>query len=330
MTMRKLWACLALLALAAPARAEAIKVGVGTSAGGHLYWALDKGYFTAEGLEVEFVPFPSAEPVVPALVAGAIDFGATGLSGALYNFAGQGLVKIVAGSLREAPGFRFLAVFQSNRSYDAGWRSLKDLAGHSVAVPQVGSPSHYSIALVAETYGVDLKDVRVLPVQGVPNTISATTGGQADAGVVPIVPVSEAINHGDVRLMGYVGDIAPWQIQAIFTTTKMLDTRRDTVERFLRAYKKASKEFHDAFTAADGSRQDGPGAAEILAITAKYSHQTIEQTKLAIPAVDGEARLDVKDVMHQIAWYRQQNMLKGDVSEDAVLDKRDVVALPGQ
>jgi len=102
MTMRAMLACLAVWALAAPAQAEAIKVGGGTSAGGNLYLAQDRGYFAAEGLEVEFIPFPAAEPVAVALVAGSIDFGATGISAALYNFAGQGLVKIIAGSLREA------------------------------------------------------------------------------------------------------------------------------------------------------------------------------------------------------------------------------------
>ncbi len=328
--MRAMLAWLAVWALAAPAQAEAIKVGVGTSAGGNLYLAQDRGYFAAEGLEVEFIPFPAAEPVAVALVAGSIDFGATGVSAALYNFGGQGLVKVIAGSLRETPGFQFLTVVESNQAFTAGWTALKDIGGHSVAVPQIGSPSHYATALIAEKYGVDLKSVRILPVQSVPNTISAATGGQADAAVMPIGAVTDALKRGDVRLMAYVGDETPWQVQAVFTTTKIADTRRDLVERFLRAYRKGSQDFHDAFTGPDGRRQDGPSAPGYLSIVAKDSHQTVEQTRLGIPAVDGEGRLDVKDVLHQIAWYRQQTMLKGDVSGDAVIDKRYVVPLPGQ
>jgi NitT/TauT family transport system substrate-binding protein len=330
--MRKTLSCLTLLALAlaAPADAEAIKVGLGTGGVGHLFVAQERGYFATEGLEVEFVFFEAAEPVAVAVAAGSVAFGATGLSGALYSLGGQGIIRIVAGSVREAPGFQFLTVVESNQAYAAGWTSLKDLAGHSVAVPQIGSPSHYSIARIAEKYGVDLKTVRVLPVQSVANTISAATGGQADAAVMPIAPVSASLKRGDVRLMAFVGDEAPWQIQAVFTTAKIAGDRRDTVERFLRAYRKGAKDFHDAFTGPDGRRQDGPAAAEILAIVAKYNHQSIEQTKLAIPAVDAEGRLDVADVLHQIAWYRQQNMLKGNVDGDAVIDKRYVLPLPQQ
>ena len=71
-----------------------------------------------------------------------------------------------------------------------------------------------------------------------------------------------------------------------------------------------------------------PEAPEILRIVGKYTHQSVEQAKLGVPNVDPEGRLDVKDVLHQIAWYKQQNMLKGGVSGDAVIDKRCVTALP--
>ncbi len=154
----------------------------------------------------------------------------------------------------------------------------------------------------------------MLPVQSVPNTISAATGGQADAAVMPLVPVAPSIDRGDVKLLGYVGDETPWQIQALFTTTKIANEQPDMVQRFLRAYRKGAREMHDAFTGPDGARRDGPEAAAVLALIAKYTGQSVAQAKLAIPYVDAEARLDVKDVLHQIAWYKQQNMVKGDVS----------------
>jgi NitT/TauT family transport system substrate-binding protein len=318
---------LAISALAGQAGAESIKVAIGTGGVGHLFIAQDKGYFAAEGLTVEFVPFAAAEPAAVAVASGAVEFGATGLSGALYSLGSQGVLRIIAGSLRETPGFRFLTFVVSKHAWDAGWTSFKGLAGHSVAVPQIGSPSHYSTALIAEKYGIDLKSVRVLPVQSVPNTISAATGGQADAAVMPLVPVAPSIDRGDVKLMGYVGDETPWQIHALFTTAKIANERRDLVERFLRAYRKGAKEMHDAFTGPDGARQDGPQAEAVLALIAKYTGQSVAQAKLAIPYVDAEARLDVNDVLHQISWYKQQNMLKGTV-DDKVIDRRYVIPLP--
>jgi hypothetical protein len=54
----------------------------------------------------------------------------------------------------------------------------------------------------------------------------------------------------------------------------------------------------------------------------------VEQVKQGIVYIDPEARLDVKDVLHQIAWYRGQGLVKGDVDGDQVIDKRYVVPLP--
>jgi hypothetical protein len=38
-------------------------------------------------------------------------------------------------------------------------------------------------------------------------------------------------------------------------------------------------------------------------------------------------RSNVKDVLYQIAWYRDQGMVNGDVDSDQVIDKRSVVSL---
>ena len=79
---------------------------------------------------------------------------------------------------------------------------------------------------------------------------------------------------------------------------------------------------YDAFTAANGTRHDGPGAKEALAIMAKYLDQTPEQLNLAIPYVDSDARLDFADMKRQLDWFEEQNMLKGKVTLDQVIDER--------
>lgn len=72
----------------------------------------------------------------------------------------------------------------------------------------------------------------------------------------------------------------------------------------------------------------GPTAPEVLAIIAKYTQQPVEQIARALPYVDAEARLDVKDVLRQIAWYKAEGMIKGEVDGDRIIDKRYVVPLP--
>jgi hypothetical protein len=57
-------------------------------------------------------------------------------------------------------------------------------------------------------------------------------------------------------------------------------------------------------------------------------NRTPDQVKLAIAYADPEEKLDVKDILHQIDWYHQQGMLKGEVDAATVIDKRYVIPLP--
>ena len=68
------------------------------------------------------------------------------------------------------------------------------------------------------------------------------------------------IDRGEAKLLGWVGDETPWQVAAAFTATATANNRRETVERFLRAYRKAVREYCEAFIAPDGTRRNGPGA----------------------------------------------------------------------
>src|SRR5580704_2999719 len=131
---------------AAPAKAEAIKVGVvRTLAVGPIFVADQRGYFKDEGLDATIVYFDAAQPIAVAVASGDIDFGVTGMSAAFYTLAGQGALRIIAAGNREMPGFKNAGYVVSDRAYEAGFTSLKQLAGRKVAVTQVGSQLHYDL-----------------------------------------------------------------------------------------------------------------------------------------------------------------------------------------
>src|ERR1700722_10232957 len=154
-------ASLAALAVSAfAAQAETIKVGIlKVGASGPVYIAQDRGYFTAEGLQAELTNFESGQSVAVAVASGDIDIGVTGLTAGLYNLASGGQIRVIAGLHREAPGFRTQGYFVSKRAYDAGLTSLKDIAGHSVALTTIGSTTHYAVALLTMKYGIPLAHV---------------------------------------------------------------------------------------------------------------------------------------------------------------------------
>jgi NitT/TauT family transport system substrate-binding protein len=320
------------LAAAADAPAETIKLGLlKTTSAGPIYLAVEKGYFAAEGLEAQLVNFDAAQPVAVAVVSGDVDFGVTGITAGFYNLAGQGALKIIGAQGREAPGFHSLAFFESNRAYAAGLKSLGDLSGHTVALTQTGTPAHYALGAAAERHGVALASIRILTLQSVPNIVSALTGGQTDVGATILtVPMMPVIERGDLRILAWVSDEIAFQDRAIFVATRTADEKRPLIERFFRAFRKGAQAYHDAFIGPDEQPHDGPAAAETIAIIAKYTGQPPEAVKLGIAYVDPTLRLNVADVLRQIAWYKTQGMVKPDVDGNTIIDARYVVPLPAR
>ena len=311
---------------AAAARAEPIKIGVIKNFGAApLYIAEDKGYFAAEGVPAELVWFDAAQPITVGVVSGALDFGVTGLTAALYGLAGGGQLKLIAGFTHEAPGFHDYAYVVSNQAYAAGFTALKDFPGHSIATTQIGSSSHYALALLSEKYGFDPKGFRMMPLQSISNMRSALTGGQVDAAITVGSSAMPLVQEGKLKLIGWVGDETPWQVGAAFASTHTANERRVTVEAFLRAFRRATHDYHDAFADAANARHDGPTASQVLALIAKYTGVPVEQILPAIPFIDADARLDENDVLHQIAWYRSQGMVKGEVDGTMIFDARYVL-----
>jgi NitT/TauT family transport system substrate-binding protein len=312
-----------LIAGGAAQAADVVKIAtVKSTAVGALYVTLANGYFKDAGIDIEFENFDSPGLVPPAVVSGSADIGSTGVSAQLYALAAQGAIKIFAGQAREHPTFQVNAFIVSNAASAAGLTSLDNLAGHSIAISLIGSPVHYAAAQVVLKHHVPLDRVRFLALQANGNIVSAVTGGTADTGVIPATIMAPSLAKKDLKLLAFVGDEVQWQSSALIASPKTLNERADVMKRFLIALRRGLHDFHDAFTAADGTRHDGPDAPEALAVMAKYLGQTPEQIGLAVPYVDPDARLDFADMTRQLDWFEAQNMLKGKVTLDQVIDKR--------
>ncbi|HEX4195344.1 MAG TPA: ABC transporter substrate-binding protein, partial [Stellaceae bacterium] len=243
------------------AAADPVKIGVIKNAVyGPLFIGAAKDYFAAEQLAPELIFFESAPAMAPAVVAGSIDFAAANASGATYNLAGQGALKIIAGFAEDVPGFQLFAVAASKRAYGGGLTSYQALPGHTVGITALGSGIAYTLDLIEAKYRLDPASIRIVPLQGISNMVAAVVGGTVDVYIGPVSPVVPALNRGDIKLLGYSGEEAQWQLGTIYTATKTADTRHDFVARFLSAYRKSVADYDDAFVDADGKRRNGANA----------------------------------------------------------------------
>jgi NitT/TauT family transport system substrate-binding protein len=198
-----------------------------------------------------------------------------------------------------------------------------------MGIVQTGGPIHYELELALDKYHVDDKTIRIVALQTLPNVATAVAGGQVDAAIDVNTFALKLDATKSAHLLAWVGDETPWQNTLLFAATKTTNDRRPMLEAFLRAYKKASREYYDAFTGPDGKRKNGPTAPEVLAILSKHLNQPAAQLDAGISYDDPDAKVDVKDVLHQIEWFKSQGMVPADADGNAMIDKRYVVPLTG-
>ncbi|MCZ7658206.1 MAG: ABC transporter substrate-binding protein [Xanthobacteraceae bacterium] len=296
---------------------------------GALFVAIEKGFFKEEGLEVELRFFQAAQPIAVAVVSGDVDVGMTAFTGGFYNLAGKGGLKVIAAQAREKKGYEGNAVLVSKAAFAKGFRKIEDFPGHSLGITQVGSSFHYQIGQLARIKGFDLKRVELKPLQSLPAMAAALKTNQVDALIIAPHIAKGLAAAGDAHLIGWYSDFDEYQFGALFTSPKMIEARRATLEKFVRAYQKGAGEFASAMLRLDGAgkRVFDPAAADPIAgMIAKYVYPSdppaegTRKVKGATFYVDAQARLDVGDIHGQVAWYKSQGMVDAAVDPKAFID----------
>jgi len=321
----KLFGAAALAGLApagALAQGRTVRLGVlRLASAGPVFIAAEKGYFKDEGLAVELKFFDAAQPIAVAVTSGDVDLGVTAFTGGLFNLAGKGQMKIIAAQSREEPGYPLIAYLASKQAHEAGLKTLADFRGKTVGITQIGSSFHYSMALLAKKLGFPMSEVRLQPLQSLSNVSSALIGGSVQAALLPATVSQPLVDRGEAVRLGFVGDETPWQLGALFASTKILQADRETVARFVRAYQKGCRDYHDVLLkkGPDGKLQHGPDAQELLAAISKHVNQPVDVVAKSLAFVERDGRLLLDSVADQIEFYQSSGMVdKGFRVKDIV------------
>jgi NitT/TauT family transport system substrate-binding protein len=289
-----------------------------------VFIAHERGYFGAEGLDVEIVRFDAAQPVALAVASGDADFGVTAFTGAFFNLAGKGALKVIAAQSREEPGYDFVAYVASKQAYAAGLRAPRDLAGKSVAISTVGSSFHYVLGMLAAKYGWSLDSVQLKPMQSIPNMMAALSGGQVDATILPANNALKLQEQGAGQVIGWVHEQTPWQLGALFSSSKNVRERRPLVEHFVRAYQRGLADYAAAFLRKDdaGKRVFGAEAQALMPVLEKWVEPkpTLQLAEASANYMDAQGRLLVGDIYKQVAWYQAQGLVDRTVQAADFID----------
>ncbi len=330
MTRRSLIAVLAAgTPLVHAAAADTVRLGMlRTLSPAPFYMAQERGYFRDEGIELTFRFFESAQPIAAAAVSNDIDIGVTALTGGFFNLAEKGILKVIGGGLHEQKGYEGSAILVSNAAYDAGLTSVEKLGGHSFAITQYGSSFDYMIGRIAEARGFDLKSIQLRAVQQVPNMVAAVSTGQVDATIAIASQAKPLAANGQAHIIGWVGDIVPYQITALFSTARMIEQNDAVLHRFAKAYQRGVADYRAAFLRRDAAgnaivdAQTDAAIANITVYVFTGDPQARQKILSGVGYYDEGAGLDVADIKEQLRAFKARDLVKGDADPDSLIDTR--------
>jgi sulfonate transport system substrate-binding protein len=163
-----------------PALAQATELRIGWQKGGVFALAKASGAIDKRlaplGITVSWNEFTSGPPLLEALGANALDFGATGDIPPLFAQAAGGDLLYVAASKGAIDGSAILV------KQDSPIQSIADLKGKKVAFKR-GSSSHNFAVKALRTAGLGLGDIEALDL-GPPDAAPAFANNQIDAWVI--------------------------------------------------------------------------------------------------------------------------------------------------
>jgi|TARA_B110000285_G_scaffold79333_1_gene91495 NitT/TauT family transport system substrate-binding protein len=284
--------------------------------------AKERGYFKQAGLDVEFEFFQAAQPMAIAIASGDIDYAVTAISGGLISLAEKGAVKVIGGALSEESGIDGQKFLVSDKAYQAGVRSPKDLNGKKYAVTQSGSSFHYMGSKMATAENIKLSFV---PLHKVGAIIGALKSGQVDAwSIVPHIakPLSRS---GSVHIIGNVADYLPnYQITTVFTSANKAKNERSLTKNFLNSFSKGIDDY--ASTMIDRKNGDA-GVNEMVDLIHKYVYTNRPREKAAPSIINGTMRLsngaslNITSIKDQLDWFKSEGLVKKSINIDMLVDQ---------
>ncbi|MGQ9682400.1 MAG: ABC transporter substrate-binding protein [Anaerolineae bacterium] len=150
--------------------------------------AQEEGYFTEQGLEVEFVQLKQGTETIPLLVSGEVDAAMPSINAGLLNAMAQGAkVRVVASGVFLPPGGCASAGFVARRALveSGALGSPQQLKGMHVAVRQDASVDAYRLQKLLDLANLTMADIEPVEVS------SAALVDAFAKGTVDVVGTSE-------------------------------------------------------------------------------------------------------------------------------------------
>lgn len=199
-----------------------------------MFVAMEKGFFKAEGLELETVPMAGGAVIVQGVTSGDLQFGWTNVI-SLYQAFVEGFdFKLVAGGATNVRGSNETHAIVVGK--DSPIRQAKDLEGKTVAVNTLNNIVHLMALAWVDKNGGSSGKIKFVEIP-FPAMEAALVAGKVDAISVQEPFAAVAARRAETRVLANPwGDVLPrFLVASWFASEKWIQKNKATGEAFVRA-----------------------------------------------------------------------------------------------
>jgi NitT/TauT family transport system substrate-binding protein len=288
---------------------DKVTIGVvASTADGGIFVAQDRGYFKAEGVDLEIQRYQTLVNMVPPLTSGDLQIASGALAASLFNAAARGLaVHVVADKGQTfSPEWDYQALVIRKDLVDSGTvKDYQDLRGLKLVTSGRGNSNEVTLAAALRRGGLTLQDVDFAQM-GFPDMVAAFASGAVDGAIVVEPFVSRIVSDGTgVRWKSTLDILGRNQQLGVIVYGQQLGANRDLGMRWMRAYIRGVRDYNDAFGPA---RKDRDAIVRILTQNTTVTDPAIyEQMRPA--GLDPDGRLDMQSIEEAAKYYVESGQI---------------------
>jgi NitT/TauT family transport system substrate-binding protein len=299
-----------------------VNVGIGlTAADAPIMIADAMGFFKEQGIAANFIHFGTGSNMMAPLGTGQLDVAAGAPSAALYNAIAEHIdFKMVAdkGSTPAGHGSQPLLI-RKDLVISGAYKSAKDLKGMTIAEGAQGTAGAVIVARAAAMGGLQYSDVKHTYL-AFPQMVSALENKAIDGAVVsePLAAMAER-SGAAVRVIpddvAYPGQ----QLLVLMYGVPFITTKRPLAEKFMLAYLKGVRTYDAATVGGHLHGPNAPAIAKIIGEVMKITDLSLI-TSMVAPAYDPNGKLNEKSLADDLAFFKTQGYVTGNVSIGEAVD----------
>ena len=199
-----------------------------------MFMAMEKGFFRAEGLELEALPLAGGAPIINGVTSGDLQFGWTNVISLYQAHVERFDFKLIAGGATNVKAKNESHAIQVAKN--SPLKTAKDLEGKTVAVNTLNNIVHLMAMAWIDKNGGSSSKVKFVEVP-FPQMEATLSAGKVDAISVHEPFATAAIEKGGARVLAQPwGDVLPkFLIASWFASEKWLAKNKETGQAFVRA-----------------------------------------------------------------------------------------------